>query len=114
MSTDKYGFGGGEGEGGGIKLPNVASRPKRPVAPGALTGAVEAGKALGFVARDAAPGAEPRRKPGPRRVEPQGKVGIVGPQRVIDAFRTFCDQEDVTLWEGLERLLLERGKEENG
>ena len=108
MSTDKYGF--GAAEGGGIELPKVAPRPKRSVAPDALTGAVEAGKALGFVARDAAPGAEPKRKPGPRRVEPQGKVGIVGPQRVIDAFRAFCDQEDVTLWEGLERLLQERGK----
>ena len=45
-----------------------------------------------------------------RHASQAGKVGIVGPQRVIDAFRAFCDQEDVTLWEGLERLLQERGK----
>ncbi len=108
MSGDKYGF--GAGERGGIELPKITPRPKHLVAPDALTGAIEAGKALGFVAREVAPEAEQRRKPGPRRIEPQGKVGIVGPQRVIEAFRAFCDQEDVTLWEGLERLLQERGR----
>mgnify|MGYP004540961331 CR=1 FL=1 len=108
MSGDKYGFGGGQR--GGIALPKISSKPKSHVAQDALTGAIKAGEALGFVARGAAPEAEQRRKPGPRRVEAQGKVGIVGPQRVIDAFRAFCDQEDVTLWEGLERLLQERAE----
>ena len=37
--------------------------------------------------------------------EPQSQVSIKGPQRVIDAFKILCNEEDVTAWEGLELLL---------
>jgi hypothetical protein len=46
-----------------------------------------------------------RLKPGPKRKEPQDKISIPGPKRVVDDFRTFCSTRDLTLWQGLELLL---------
>ena len=69
---------------------------------GALKDAVEAGTTLGFVSREPAAA---KRKPGPKRTEAQDKVSIPGPKRVIDQFRTFCTEQNVTLWEGLDLLL---------
>lgn len=99
--SGKYGFG------GGIELPKVDS-PKSRVVPdqGALKEAVEAGTTLGFVNRE--PSA--KRRPGPKRTEAQDKVSIPGPKRVIDQFRAFCNEQNVTLWEGLELLLQGRGR----
>lgn len=95
--SGKYGFG------GGIELPKVAaSKPRLALDQGALTEAVEAGTALGFVSREPATA---KRKPGPRRTEAQDKVSIPGPKRVIDQFRAFCTEQNVTLWEGLDLLL---------
>lgn len=93
----KYGFG------GGIELPKTeqAPKPRRDVEPEAVRQAVEAGQSLGFVAREPAP----RLKPGPKRKEPQDKVSIPGPKRVVDDFRNFCRERDLTLWQGLEVLL---------
>jgi len=94
--TTKYGFG------GGLTLPAQEDAPQRlPVHADAIHEAVEAGNRLGFVNRDPVP----RRKPGPKRREPQDKVSIPGPKRVTDRFRAFCTENDVTLWEGLEMLL---------
>lgn len=95
--TEKYGFG------EGIKLPKTpkVSKPRPKVKPEALNEAVRAGNDLGFIARE--PNA--RRKPGPKRREPQDKVSIPGPKRVIDSFRAYCTTRDVTLWQGLEALL---------
>lgn len=99
--SGKYGFG------GGIELPKIES-PKRRLAPDqeALKEAVEAGTTLGFVSRE--PSA--KRKPGPKRTEAQDKVSIPGPKRVIDQFRAFCTEQNVTLWEGLDLLLRGRGR----
>jgi len=98
--SDKYGFG------GGIKLPqNDVAETKPPVDNAALTEAVQAGKSLGFVDREPVA----RRKPGPKRKEPQDKVSIPGPKRVIDRYRAFCTDRGLTLWQGLE-LLLEEGR----
>lgn len=99
--SGKYGFG------GGIELPKVDSPKPRP-APDqrALKEAVEAGATLGFVSRE--PTA--KRKPGPKRTEAQDKVSIPGPKRVIDQFRAFCNEQNVTLWEGLGLLLQARGR----
>lgn len=98
---DKYGFG------GGIQLPKQQATPaRRKVAPALVDQAVEAGEKLGFVDRE--PMA--RRKPGPKRKEPQDKVSIPGPKRVIDAYRAFCTEENLTLWQGLERLLADKDK----
>ncbi len=95
--SGKYGF-----EKGGIELPSQSAPPSRkPVGKSEMTQAVQAGNTLGFVDR------EPviRRKPGPKRKEPQDKVCIPGPKRVTDAFRAFCNEQNVTLWQGLEMLL---------
>lgn len=107
--SDKYGF-------GKIDLPPPVPGRRTPQ-PGSetLEQAVEAGKSLGFVDRTPARAPVPdvpkeavspsRRKPGPKRREPQDKLSIPGPKRVIDAFRTYCAEQDLTLWQGLERLL---------
>lgn len=99
----KYGFG------GGVKLPEPAApKTRKTVDPGALEQALAAGEELGFISREAS---APKRKPGPKRTEPQDKVSIPGPKRVVDAFRNYCTEENVTLWQGLEQLLeMQRGR----
>ncbi|WP_424930701.1 hypothetical protein [Amaricoccus tamworthensis] len=96
----KYGFG------GGIELPkpSESSKTRPKVEPGSVEKAVEAGKSLGFVSREGST----RLKPGPKRKEPQDKVSIPGPKRVVDEFRAFCRERDLTLWQGLELLLSEK------
>lgn len=92
----KYGFG------GGLDLPApTPPRTRAPVDKVALQEAVTAGEQLGFVSREPLA----KRKPGPKRTEAQDKVSIPGPKRVIDAFRQYCAEENVTLWQGLEALL---------
>lgn len=99
--SGKYGFG------GGIELPKIDStKPRLVPDQSALKGAIEAGATLGFVNREPTT----KRKPGPKRTEAQDKVSIPGPKRVIEQFRTFCSEQDVTLWEGLEILLQSRGR----
>ncbi len=99
--SSKYGFG------GGIELPKVEpAKPRAVPDQSALKDAVAAGTSLGFVSREPVV----KRKPGPKRSEPQDKVSIPGPKRVIDEFRAFCTEQDVTLWEGLDILLKGRGR----
>ena len=98
--SGKYGFG------GGLDLPAAATpKPRALPEKAALDEAVAAGTALGFVSREPVA----RRKPGPKRTEPQDKISIPGPKRVIDAYRAYCTAHDITLWQGLERLLKAEG-----
>jgi hypothetical protein len=100
----KYGFG------GGIDLPKTTETTKpRPKAEARnVEKAVQAGTELGFVSREPST----RLKPGPRRTEPQDKVSIPGPKRIVDEFRAFCRARNLTLWQGLEYLLeREQGRE---
>lgn len=94
--ASKYGFG------GGIQLPKQEPAPRRPRqdAPD-LSKAIKAGNDLGFVNREPSM----RRKPGPKRTEPQDKVSIPGPKRIIDRYRAYCTDHNLTLWQGLEALL---------
>jgi hypothetical protein len=94
--ASKYGFG------GGIQLLKQEPTPprSRQGAPD-LSNALKAGSDLGFVNREPST----RRKPGPKRTEPQDKVSIPGPKRIIDRYRAFCVQRNLTLWQGLEHLL---------
>jgi hypothetical protein len=103
--SGKYGFS------GGIDLPKTTSEPKpRPkVDRSSLNEAVKAGADLGFVSREPTT----RLKLGPKCKEPQDKVSIPGPKRVVDDFRAFCSTSDLTLWQGLE-LLLEEQKGRGG
>ena len=97
--SGKYGFS------GGIDLPTQDEPAHRaPVDRTILKEAIRAGNELGFVDRDPSV----RRKPGPKRTEPQDKISIPGPKRVIDRYRDFCSEQDVTLWRGLEILLSEQ------
>lgn len=99
--SSKYGFG------GGIELPDAVTKPNRaPLDPDELKDAVKAGESLGFV--DRTPTA--KRKPGPKRTEAQDKVSIPGPKRVVDEFRAFCNDHNLSLWQGLEALLQGRGR----
>ena len=95
----KYGF----GTDGGIGLPKVdTSTKQRPkIETENVRKAVQAGSELGFVSREPSI----RLKPGPKRTEPQDKVSIPGPKRVVDDFRNFCRARNMTLWQGLEYLL---------
>jgi hypothetical protein len=95
--NDKYGFG------GGLDLPKLkkdTAKPRPSITPD-IDAAVKAGNALGFVNRDP----QTRAKPGPKRTELQDKVTVPGPKRVIDDFRSYCQANDLTLWQGLEKLL---------
>ena len=96
----KYGFG------GGIELPqsDAPAKPRPKVATESVEKAIQAGSELGFVSREPST----RLKPGPKRKEPQDKVSIPGPKRVVDEFRAFCRERDLTLWQGLEVLLSEK------
>lgn len=98
--SSKYGFG------GGIELPKSTpeAKPRPKIERNALDQAVQAGNEMGFVSREPVA----RMKPGPKRKEPQDKVSIPGPKRVIDDFRNFCRERDMTLWQGLELLLAAR------
>ena len=105
--SEKYGFG------GGIELPKMPQKrksKKERVDDTLITGAVEAGASLGFVDRDPSK----RLKPGPKRKEPQDKVSIPGPKRIIDEFRSFCVLRDLTLWQGLELLLKHSSNDADG
>jgi hypothetical protein len=103
MST--YGFGdeppAGQGTPAGLTLPpRKDSTPRPALAP--LEAALDAGKAAGFVSRE--PSAA-RRKPGPRRTEPQAKLTLTGPKRVLDQLQAYCDAEGLPYWQAIEGLL---------
>ena len=61
-----------------------------------------AGQALGFVSREKTAG----RKPGPKRTEPQGKLTLTGPKRVLERLQARCDvMGNVPYWKAIEHLL---------
>ncbi|WP_146592263.1 hypothetical protein [Puniceibacterium confluentis] len=100
----KYGFG------QGIELPETTApaRPRPKIGAESVKMAVQAGSELGFINREPAT----RLKPGPKRTEPQDKVSIPGPKRVVDDFRNFCRSRNLTLWQGLAYLLdAEKGRD---
>lgn len=64
------------------------------------------GQSQGFLSREPTNPDKVIRPTGRRPAkEPQSQVSIKGPQRVINAFKNLCNDEDVTSWEGLELLL---------
>jgi len=76
-----------------------------PVPKEAVLAAVKAGQGQGFVSRQVQ-AETPRRKPGPRRVEPQDKLMVTGPKRVLDRIREKADaMGGVPYWQALEALL---------
>lgn len=93
-----YGFG---GEPPKINLPKRERKVKVKPTESAIQHIAEAGVAQGYVDRSP----EKRRKPGPKQREPQDRVTITGPQRIVDEFRDYCDERGRSYWEGLEALL---------
>lgn len=92
----------------GIVLPATSGmRVRRPIDRNALDEALEAGRFLGFVAREPAMSdmEHRKRKPGRRRREPQDRLSVPGPRRVTQAFRSYCTAHSLTHWEALERLM---------
>jgi hypothetical protein len=84
-----------------VKLPTPKPREAAPVAapaPQVLQAAAE----LGFVSREVSA----RRKPGPKRKEPQDKITVTGPKRVMDRLKAYCDRiGGVSYCDGIEALL---------
>lgn len=70
-----------------VKLPKQSAPQKAEKVD--LASVLQAGSALGFVSREATT----RRKTGPKRVEPQDKMTIAGPKRIIDRLKSYCDRE---------------------
>lgn len=95
----KYGF---NDKTDAVKLPSQAAQRKPEPAPD-FARIRQTGAELGFVPRDAAPA---RRKTGPKRTEPQDRVTITGPKRVLDRLKAYCDQRGgISYHEALEILL---------
>lgn len=70
-----------------VKLPQqVASKKAEAVD---MSSVLQAGSSLGFVSREATA----RRKTGPKRTEPQDKITIAGPKRIIDRLKAYCDRQ---------------------
>ncbi|WP_162559573.1 hypothetical protein [Tritonibacter mobilis] len=106
-----YGF-------GSNGVPKVELKSTRkPVEPDKIQRAVEEGEELGFVPRspskkttkrqssDTAPVPTSGRRR--KKTEPQGKILITGPERVMQRFRDLCDDRDLPYWKVLEELLSE-------
>ena len=70
-----------------LKLPQQVA-PKKAEAVD-MSSVLQAGSSLGFVSREATA----RRKTGPKRTEPQDKVTIAGPKRIIDRLKAYCDRQ---------------------
>jgi hypothetical protein len=93
-----YGFGSSKGT---IELPK-ATKAKVEQKPTSLEQIAEAGKELGFVSREH----RQARRPGPKRTEPQGKLTLTGPKRVLDQLQAKCDEMGgVPYWKAIEDLL---------
>lgn len=94
----KYGF---EDEEAPIELPQAPATPKPRPAADATQAAIEEGRGLGFVSREATI----HRKPGRRKIEPTSRVLVSGPTRVLDAFKAHCEAQNVTYWQALEEWM---------
>ena len=94
----KYGF---DAPNEVVKLPQPTQQ--RVLAPSPdMSRVLQAGAELGFVSREAAP---MRRKTGPKRTEPQDKITIAGPKRVIDRLKAHCERLGVPYHEAIDALL---------
>ncbi len=85
-----------------ISLPRPAANKPKKSSKRAVEQAGEAGKQLGFVSREG----QGARRPGRRQTEPQGRILLTGPERILERFRRYCEINDSrAYWMGLETLL---------
>jgi hypothetical protein len=89
-----------------IQLPKPKAKVTDRPAPAEVREAIKAGEKLGFVSREPIESRQSR-KPGRRKaLEPQDQLLISGPQRILEAFRDYCDAHKISsYWAGLEKLL---------
>jgi len=88
-----------------VKLPTPKTKKavNRPI-PANAKNIAEAGKKLGFV--DRSPSRTKRRKTGPKQTEPQDRISLSGPKRVLDRLKARADEmDDAAYWEVIEYLL---------
>lgn len=86
-----------------VKLPPMRQKAAETIPAAApMARVLQAGAELGFVSRDTTD----RRRPGPKRKEPQDRVSIAGPKRVLDRLKAYCDREGgVSYCEAISALL---------
>lgn len=95
-----YGF---DDEEGAIALPQTPTKKKRLPEPNLKKKIEKSGENLGFVSR----AVTKRRRPGPRRKEPQDKLTLAGPKRVLDLLRQRSEEMDgAPYWVVLEEYLM--------
>lgn len=96
-----YGFG------NSIRLPEKPEPQKKKQTTMDVQRVAERGHELGFISRELGN----RRKPGPKKTEPQSKLTVTGPKRVLDHFLARCDSlGEVAYWQCIEHLLDETEK----
>lgn len=85
-----------------IKLPTATKAPEAKPLVAPMPQVLQAGAELGFVPREV----NTRRKPGPKRKEPQDKITVTGPKRIMDRLKAYCDRMGgVSYCDGIEALL---------
>jgi hypothetical protein len=94
---NKYGF---DTPAETVKLP--PSQPRKAGPSPNMERVLQAGAELGFISREAVPA---RRKTGPKRTEPQDKMTIAGPKRVIDRLKAYSERLGVPYHEAIDALL---------
>ncbi|MGN7964103.1 hypothetical protein [Brucella sp. 22210] len=73
-----------------------------------VAAALEVGQGLGFLSRQptSTPIVNRPRRPGPKRTEPQGKITVTGPQRVLDQLQAKSDSMGgIPYWQVIDALL---------
>lgn len=66
-------------------------------------------RALDVVAEEQGWKSRSPKKPGPKRREPRTVLTMNGPKRVLDAFRDYADQNEVSQWQALEIMMKKIG-----
>ena len=91
-----------DANGAGLSIPAGLVDKARSNGPRNRVGSETDGRSNGFADRS---GTGEARRPGRKRTEPQGRLSMTGPTRVLDAFRDHADEHGGTLWEALDDLL---------
>jgi hypothetical protein len=86
-----------------VRLPKLRENPpQKPATAPTMAPVLQAAQELGFVSREVST----RRKPGPKRTEPQDKITVTGPKRVMDRLKAYCDRMGgVSYCDGIQALL---------
>lgn len=90
------------------KSKSTAPRPQNPLKPAVLTQredmADKLAKSMGFESREQKPQVLKKRRR-THHDEPVDQLSIRGPVRVLNDFITYCEAENLSYWEAMERLL---------